>query len=177
MDGMVKVFVVSYGHDDPRKCSALKMVRLGYAVRVRNIHSLPKSCLILNPLSRTVLTPLDKELVSRHGLAVIDVSWKEGLGELERLSSSERPQRVLPLLFAGNPTNYAVATKLSSLEAVAAALYITGFKDLSLRILSITKWGNTFYELNKELLTIYSQCTSVDELMKVQDEVLRRLKN
>lgn len=174
---MVKIFVVSYGHDDPRKCSALKMVRLGYAVKVSDVQHLPKNCLILNPYSSDILTPLDREIINNYGLAVLDVSWRDGLEVLNGLSRRiRRPQRVLPLLFAGNPVNYAVATKLSSVEAVAAALYITGFKDLSLKILSIFKWGRTFYGLNKELLDLYSQCTSVDEVIKVQGEVLKKIK-
>ncbi len=172
---MVKVFIVSYRHDDPKKCSALKMVKLGYAVKVSNLNHLPKNCLILNPFSNTILTPLDRELIGRYGLTVIDVSWEEGLEILKRLSKTKRPQRILPLLLAGNPINYAVPTKLSSLEAVTAALYITGFKDLSLKILSSIKWGHTFYELNKNLLELYSQCTSIHEVIKIQEEVIRKI--
>lgn len=172
---MVKIFVISYGHDDPRKCSALKMVKLGYATRVNSIHVLPKNCLILNPHSDSILTPLDKDLISNYGLAVIDVSWKGDLGILKKLINYKRPQRVLPLLFAGNPVNYAIATKLSSVEAVAAALYITGFKDLSLKVLSIFKWGHTFYDLNREILELYSRCTSKDEVIKIQDDILKKL--
>lgn len=172
---MVKVFVVSYRHDDPRKCSALKMVKLGYAVKVGSINHLPKNCLILNPFSNIVLTPSDRELIGKYGLSVIDVSWERGLEELRKLSKTGRPQRVLPLLLAGNPVNYAVPTKLSSLEAVAAALYITGFKELSLKILSLIKWGHTFYELNKNLLELYSQCTSIYEVIKIQDEVIKKI--
>lgn len=172
---MVRLFVISYGHDDPRKCSALKMVKLGYAVRVGSIRLLPNNCLILNPFSNVLLTPSDRVLISKYGLAVIDVSWEEGLEVLKRLSTYRRPQRILPLLFAGNPINYAVAAKLSSLEAVAATLYITGFKELSLKILSIIKWGRTFYELNRDLLERYSKCASVDDVIKVQDEVLKKL--
>ncbi|MEM0453503.1 MAG: DUF367 family protein [Sulfolobales archaeon] len=171
---MVRIFVITYGHDDPRKCSALKMIKLGYATKVSDIRFLPKNCLILNPYSNNILTPLDAEIINNYGIAVVDVSWKNGLEVLKKLSYSKRPQRVLPLLFAGNPINYAVATRLSSMEAVAAALYITGFKDHSLRILSTFKWGQTFYNLNKDLLNLYSQCTSVDEVIKIQNQILRK---
>ncbi len=174
---MVRVFVISYGQDDPKKCSALKMVRLGYAVRVSSFHELPKKCLILNPLSNKVLTPPDRFYISNYGLAVIDVSWNEGIDILKELLRDKRPQRVLPILFAGNPINYAVATKLSSLEATAAALFITGFKDEALKILSIVKWGDTFYKLNKELLELYSRCSNVDEVNNIQKEVIKKISN
>jgi pre-rRNA-processing protein TSR3 len=172
---MVRVFVISYGQDDPKKCSAIKMVRLGYAIRVSSFHELPRKCLVLNPLSNKVLTPSDRDYIINHGLAVIDVSWNEGVEVLKRLLRDKRPQRVLPILFAGNPINYAVATKLSSLEAVAAALFITGFKDEALKILSIVKWGDTFYKLNKELLELYSKCTTVDEVNNIQKEVMKKI--
>jgi len=172
---MVRVFVISYGQDDPKKCSALKMVRLGYAVRVSSFHELPRKCLVLNPLSNKVLTPSDRDYIINYGLAVIDVSWNEGVEVLKRLLRDKRPQRVLPILFAGNPINYAVATKLSSLEAVVAALFITGFKDEALKILSIVKWGDTFYKLNKELLELYSKCITVDEVNNIQKEVMKKI--
>lgn len=172
---MVKIFVVHYSQDDPRKCTALKMVRLGYATRVSGVHEIPKGCLILNPLATEVLTPLDRTYVSNHGLAVIDTSWNEGLNILKKLTYLRRPQRVLPVLFAGNPINYGVATRLSSLEAVASALYIVGYRDEALKLLSIVKWGRTFYELNKELLEAYSNSRDVSELLNIQGDVLKRL--
>ncbi|MDX1798732.1 MAG: DUF367 domain-containing protein [Candidatus Lokiarchaeia archaeon] len=50
---------------------------------------------------------------------------------------------------AANPTNYGKWEKLSSAEALAAALYITKFFDLANVILSKFSWGKTFKELNK----------------------------
>lgn len=174
---MVNIYVITYYHDDPSKCTALKMVRLGYAVKVNNIRELPRQCLVLNPLSDIILTPADKEVIEKYGIAVIDVSWNSSLHVLRKLMNNRYNHRVLPLLFAGNPVNYGRATKLSSLEAVVAALYITGYKDLALRLLTIFKWGRTFYELNKELLDSYSKCSSRDEVLKIQDEVIKKILN
>ncbi len=176
---MVNIYVITYHHDDPSKCTALKMARLGYAIKVSNIRELPRRCLVLNPLSNAILMSTDKEVIEKYGIAVIDVSWNSGLHVLRGLMSNRYRynHRALPLLFAGNPINYGKAAKLSSLEAVSAALYITGYKDLALRLLTIFKWGRTFYELNKELLDNYSKCSSLDEVLKIQDEMIKKILN
>jgi pre-rRNA-processing protein TSR3 len=68
-------------------------------------------------------------------------------------------------LLAGNPTNYAKATKLSTVEALAAALFIAGFRDEAQKILSIFIWGHTFFELNAELLEAYSAAKDSSEVV------------
>jgi pre-rRNA-processing protein TSR3 len=74
----------------------------------------------------------------------------------------------LPILIAGNPTNYAKATKLSTVEAIAGALYIAGFRVEAEKVLSIFVWGHTFWELNKELLEAYSLAKDSAEIVKIQ---------
>ena len=173
----VDIYVVRLKGDDPRKSTALKLVRFGLAKRVSNISELPRGVVVLNPIADTVLTPLDKPLVLRYGLVVIDSSWNKGVELIGSVCRRIKGyHRVLPVLFAGNPINYAVPTKLSSAEAVAAALYITGFKDVATRILNLFKWGHTFMELNKELLEKYSKALSRDEVIELQNEVLRKLR-
>lgn len=173
---MVKVYVIVYHHDDPDKCTALKMVRLGYARKLGSVRDLPKRCIILNPLSDRVLMSTDRAVADRFGIAIIDVSWESGLEILRVLASNHRyNSRVLPLLFAGNPVNYGKATKLSSLEAAAAALYILGYMNEAMELLSLYKWGKTFYELNRELLNSYAKCSTVNEVLTIQNKVLRRL--
>jgi pre-rRNA-processing protein TSR3 len=76
--------------------------------------------------------------------------------------------RCLPILFAGNPTNYAKATKLSTVEALAGALYIAGFKDEAKKLLSIFVWGHTFLELNHELLELYASARNSTEIIEMQ---------
>jgi pre-rRNA-processing protein TSR3 len=78
----------------------------------------------------------------------------------------------LPVLLAGNPTNYAKATKLSTAEALAAALYIAGFKDESRQLLSIFSWGHTFFELNNMLREAYAATKDSSEVVAVMREKL-----
>jgi pre-rRNA-processing protein TSR3 len=77
--------------------------------------------------------------------------------------------RCLPILMAGNPTNYAKATKLSTVEALAGALYIAGFKEEAEKILSIFTWGHTFLELNADLLEAYASTKDSAEIVKTQN--------
>jgi len=166
---------VRLGGDNPKLSTALKLVRLGYAVRI-HAKEIPPHSVVLNPFSREILKPSDSALLRRYGVVVLDTSWNSGLEDLRSMVGRRRyEQRVLPVLKAGNPINYGVLTKLSSVEAVAAALYITGFKRYSLEILSKFKWGLTFYELNKEYLERYSSTKSAEELIKVQNEILRSM--
>ena len=173
----VSIYVIRLEGDDPRKSTALKLVRFGLARRVSEPRDLPRGVVVLNPAADKVLTPLDRELILKYGLVVIDASWNRGIEPIIKVCRRIRGHhRVLPILFAGNPINYAVPTKLSSAEAIAAALYITRFKDDALRVLSLFKWGNTFIELNKELLEGYSKASTAEEVIKVQSKVLEKLK-
>ncbi len=77
--------------------------------------------------------------------------------------------RRLPALLAGNPTNYGVLGKLSTAEAFAAALFITGFESDSNRVLSLFKWGPTFLTLNREPLEAYARAT-LENLGEIEAE-------
>lgn len=163
------------GGDNPKLSTALKLVRLGYATRI-HVRDIPPHSVVLNPFSQDILKPSDSVLLRKHGIVVLDTSWNSGLEDLRNMSGKHKyEQRVLPVLKAGNPVNYGVLTKLSSVEAVAAALYITGFKKYSLEILSKFKWGPTFYELNKEYLEMYSNAKSAEELIEIQGKILRSM--
>lgn len=101
------------------------------------------------------------------GISAVDCSWNRIAHE--SVCANLEP-RILPFLLASNPTNYAVPFKLSTLEAIAAALLICGFNDAALELLSKVKWGDTFLSLNKEPLSLY--CESKDEaaVKKISEE-------
>jgi pre-rRNA-processing protein TSR3 len=81
--------------------------------------------------------------------------------------------RCLPILIAGNPVNYGKLTKLTTAEAIAAALYIAGFKKEAQELLSIFTWGHTFFELNSMLLDNYSSAKDSGEIVEMQTRLLK----
>ena len=97
----------------------------------------------------------------------IDCSWERVEDVFKKRFRGNN--RRLPLLLAGNPTSYSKLGRLSSLEAFAAALMITGFPTIAERLLSLYKWGHTFTLLNKELLDRYVRCTSDEEVKEVEE--------
>ena len=79
----------------------------------------------------------------------------------------------MPILIAGNPVNYGKLTKLTTAEAIAAALYIAGFKKEAQELLSIFTWGHTFFELNSMLLDNYSSAKDSAEIVEMQTRLLK----
>ena len=156
---------------DPKKCTTLKLKRHNMVRVVHRIRGLPRGAVILNPFSDRAFSPADRGRLERRGLAAIDCSWihADEVFELSMHGAS----RCLPYLIAANPTNYGVPTKLSTVEALAAALYIGGFKDKAERLLSIFKWGPNFIELNRELLDSYAQAKSSAEVVELQKDFIR----
>ncbi|MFP3217133.1 DUF367 family protein [Acidianus sp.] len=162
----MKIFVIELYEDDPEKSTGRKMVRFGFAKYTEK----PRG-IVLNPLSEEVISIDDVEIVNKYGLSVIDSSWNKSDAKFYARFMS-RFSRRLPLLFAGNPINYAKPYKLSSLEAVSASLYILNFIDISLKLLSLYKWGKTFYDLNKELLESY-RGKNKDEIIEIEKSFLK----
>nr|AIE92270.1 pre-rRNA-processing protein (TSR3) [uncultured marine thaumarchaeote AD1000_21_E03] len=66
--------------------------------------------------------------------------------------------------------NYSKLNKLSTVEALAGAVYILGEPDLTHTLLKKFKWGNTFFELNKNLLQDYSKAQSESEILEICHE-------
>lgn len=82
--------------------------------------------------------------------------------------------RILPFFVAANPINYGKAYQLSCVEAIAAALIITGFPEEANFYLGKFSWGHSFLELNSELLEKYAACSTSDEIYTVQNEFLAK---
>ena len=151
---------------DPKKCTALKLKRHNFVRVVHRVNGLPRGAVILNPFSDKAFSPADRQRLERRGLAAIDCSWihADEVFELSMRGAS----RCLPYLVAANPTNYGVPTKLSTVEALAAALYIAGLKEKAERLLSIFKWGPNFIVLNREPLDGYAQAKDSAGVVEVQ---------
>lgn len=144
------------GQDDPRKCTAARMARLGLARPVRRV---PAGSLLLDPFAARTLAPGD---AGRAGsVCAVDCSWRLAAGEFAR-GRGGLPRRLPPLL-AGNPVNYSRAGMLTTAEALAAALHVLGSPADAARLLAPFAWGHTFLELNSGLLADYARMSSGGE--------------
>jgi len=166
----VEIVVYHAKQCDPKKCTTLKLKRHNLVRVVHRIRALPYGAVILNPFSKKAFSPVEKRRLERKGLAAIDCSWMHA-DEVFELST-RGVSRCLPYLIAVNPTNYGTPTKLSTVEALSAALYIAGFKDNAARLLSVFKWGPNFIELNKELLEDYAQARNSGEVVELQKKFM-----
>ena len=151
----VRVMVYEFRQDDPKKCTSAKLRRFHLATRLASLNRIPALSIVLHPASPTTLSRDDRASVERHGVVALDCSWNLSADALHRRIPGEN--RRLPTLLAGNPTNYGTREMLSTAEALAAALHITGFPLQSEEILSIFKWGRTFFSLNRSPLKSYSE--------------------
>lgn len=151
----VRVMVYEFRQDDPKKCTSAKLRRFHLATRLASLDRIPARSIVLNPASSTTLSIDDHFNARTHGIVALDCSWRLSADVLHRRIPGEN--RRLPTLLAGNPTNYGTREMLSTAEALAAALQITGFPLQSKEILSIFKWGRTFLSLNRSPLKSYSE--------------------
>ena len=154
---MLPLYLYHADQCDPKKCTGKKLLRLGLVER-RKPAGLPRASILLNPFSPRALAPNDM----CTGISALDCSWERAetvFGKLHRMK-----QRALPYLVAANPVNFGKPFKLTTVEAFAAALYIFGDFNQSFLILSKFKWGNTFLELNHQLLDEYAQAKDSSEV-------------
>jgi len=171
----LRIVVYHAGQCDPKKCTALKLKRHGLIEIVRRTKLLPKGAIVLNPLAEKAFSPEDKARIERYGLSALDCSWEKAQKILISNLKIRKFSRCLPYLIAANPVNYGVPTKLSTVEALSAALYIAGFKDKAARLLSIFKWGSNFLKLNYQLLENYAGAKDSREILDTQNMFMRKL--
>lgn len=170
MEKRVRIVVYNARQCDPKKCTALKLEHHGLARGVSQVRFLPKRAVVLNPFSEIAFSPADRSRIENFGLAALDCSWDKA----ERFLSAHvrGTSRCLPVLIAGNPVNFSKPTKLSTLEALAAALFISGFREQASELLAMYKWGHTFLELNRELLETYSCAKDSTEIVELQKQFI-----
>lgn len=167
---MVRLVVYHARQCDPRKCSTLKLKRFGFAVVVYRVRLLPHGAVVLNVLGERAFSPADRQRIEQHGLTALDYSWEQGVQP--RLPAF-LVSRCLPFLVAANPVNFGTPTKLSTVEALAAALYIVGFKPEAEKLLGIFKWGPEFIRLNCERLEAYAKAKDSSEVLGLQRDFMQ----
>lgn len=158
----MRVQIIMFRQDDPRKCSAAKMVKFGLA---RGTRRAPPKSITLNPFATGFLLPLDRKA---NSITAVDCSWNKA----DDMFASDPGGigRMLPPMLAGNPVNYARVGKLTTAEAIAGALYIMGFGQQAHAILDKFKWGHTFYELNAGPLDEYSRAAGEGDILRISSE-------
>jgi pre-rRNA-processing protein TSR3 len=129
---------------------------------------IPKNSLVLSPFATKIISKEDRKIKK---IVALDCSWNKAVEVFGKLKKPLRP-RSLPMLIAANPVNYGKLAKLSTAEALAAALYIMGYEKDGMMLLSKFKWGPVFFELNKHLLASYSRANNHEEIYKVQKELV-----
>lgn len=151
--------------DDPKKCTARKLARMGAAELVERPGHVPKGSVLLDPFAEKAVSVEDVPRAITASLAAVDCSWKTAEGAFAQLRPHTHP-RALPYLVAANPVNFGKPTRLSTLEALAAALIIYGRDDQAKRILGAYTWGPRFLEVNREPLAAYAACANSAEVVR-----------
>ncbi len=157
---MMKLQVLMFYQDDPKKCTAAKMVKFGLAQSIKKIGN---KGMVLDPFSEKTLIPKDR--LSINSIVGIDCSWN--LADQAFSKKFNGIKRKLPPLLAGNPVNYSKLNKLTTVEALSASLFILGFPEQSLALLDKFKWGHTFYDLNRNLLDEYSKLENEEQIESI----------
>lgn len=163
---MIPVFAYRDNSCDPRKCTVKKLEKAGLLKIFNTISRIPRNTLILDPTAEKAISPEDKCMKS---ITVLDCSWTVlDTGQVR----SFRIRRALPFLMAANPVNFGKPCVLSSVEALAATLYILGEKDRASELLSKVSWGIRFLEVNREPLDLYAEARDSTEVIKIQKDYL-----
>lgn len=151
---------------DPRKCTGRKLSRLGLIKNLKvkqRFHGI-----VLTPTADKCVSPADKKIIETKGIAVVDCSWAR-IDETPLAALKPSHGRLLPFLVAANPINYGHPLKLSCVEAIAAVMYITGYKEFAELYMDKFSWGHSFLELNEHLLEAYSKCTDSKSVVAQQE--------
>jgi pre-rRNA-processing protein TSR3 len=166
----VSIMLWEFGQNDPKRDSGSKMCRLGYARKLQQGDFFPG--IVLSSEASVFVSPADATLVGNYGIAGINCSWNR-LDEIPFGSMGKgKHQRLLPLLFAANTVNYGKPFKMNTAEAVAACLYITGYKEDAHSLMETFSYGLEFLRLNHDALEAYSKCADEHQVRQVNDALV-----
>jgi pre-rRNA-processing protein TSR3 len=163
---MIPLYAYRDNSCDPRKCTVKKLEKAGFLKIFSKISQIPRNTLLLDPTAEQALSPADRYVKS---LTVLDCSWVVlDTGAV----CSWRIRRALPFLMAANPVNFGKPCMLSSVEALAASLYILGEREQAAALLSKVNWGIRFLEVNREPLDLYANAKDSAEIIRIQEGYL-----
>ncbi len=164
----IRLFAYDAKQCDPKKCTSRKLARFGLLRLLHSTRIIPLGSILLTPEGEKALSVEDKPRAERRGIVVLDVSWKAAV--FPKIPGIH--ERALPYLLAANPVNYGKPFKLSSVEALAAALYILGEVNQAETVLGKFSWGEQFLKLNREPLEEYAKARTSREVVKAQEEFI-----
>jgi pre-rRNA-processing protein TSR3 len=165
--GAIDVVVYHLGQDDPKRNTALRLARFGKARLVDRVEKCPEQAVLLNPFAKKALSREDLEAMRRHGLLAVDCSWREAEAAFGALLGKTK-SRALPFLVAANPVNWGKPLRLTTAEALGAALFIVGEARKARDVLSAVPFGEQFLELNRNPLEDYAKCATSAEVVEAQ---------
>jgi pre-rRNA-processing protein TSR3 len=165
---MIPLYVYDEGQCDPKKCTAKKMLRFGIVAEVPSLKRIPYGSIVLDPTAEKAISREDRERAEAHGITVMDLSWRN-IETFPQAPKSTVP-RALPYLLAANPVNWGKPLRLTSAEALAAALYIIGYQEQARTVLAKFTWGEQFLTLNAEPLQRYAEADTSAEVVRIQLE-------
>ncbi len=145
-ENQVKLYGVHLNQDDPKKNTVVKLAKHHLVILKKKVYHCPRKAVILDPFSSVVFSLEDRERVAKYGIVVIDCSWEQTEAIFQY---KYQYGRCLPHLLAANNVNYGKWDRLSSAEALVAALYISGFQEQAKSTLSKFSWGKEFFKINK----------------------------
>jgi pre-rRNA-processing protein TSR3 len=147
-EAKARLYCIHLNQCDVKKCTALKLAKHHLIEIKPRITACPRGALILDPFSNAVITENDKDIILKNGLIVIDCSW----AKTESIFNQKYENgRCLPHLLAANNVNYGKWDRLSSAEALAATLFLAGFKEQAKELLTLFPWGESFWQINESL--------------------------
>jgi len=166
----LELFIYHSEECDPKKCTGLRLGRMDKAKILHERREIPRSSVLLEPFASKALSPKDCEIARKNGITALDCSWNR-IDQIHDFKENLVP-RGLPYLVAANPYILRPSNKLSTLEALTAALYILGEKDQARELLEGFKWGPTFLELNEDPLEAYSQAENSTDIVEIQKDFM-----
>ena len=72
----IRIEAIHLDQDDPKKCTARKLEKRGLIRCKTRLSSAAKKGVLLDPLSDTLLSPSDVNLIEGGALVALDCSWK-----------------------------------------------------------------------------------------------------
>lgn len=171
-DFPIKLSMWYFDQCDPKRCSGMILKKHGY------LSTLSKQAkfggIVLTPTASKIISPEDHELVGKAGLCVIDCSWQH-FDEV-KVKSIKANERLLPYCLAANPVNYGKEIKVNCAEALAGALYLSGWQEEAERIMDVFKWGPAFFSVNELYFDRYLQCATSQDMDAAQKEMIELVK-